>query len=65
MAITLSVSSPELSEERIQALIGDLYRTITKETDVEAELAKGVTQRGAKGEPIMDPLMSNCIGEPI
>jgi len=52
MAITLSVSSPELSEERIQALIGDLYRTITKETDVEAELAKGVTQRGAKGEPI-------------
>ena len=52
MTIILSVSSPELSIERIQALTGDLCRTITKETDVEAELAKGVAQRGAKGDPI-------------
>lgn len=41
MAITLSVSSPELSDERVQALTGDLCRTITKETDVEAKLAEG------------------------
>ena len=52
MTIILSVSSPELSIERIQALTGDLCRTITKETDVEAELAEGVAQRGAKGDPI-------------
>ena len=52
MAIILSVSSPELSDERVQALTGDLCRTITKETDVEAKLAEGVDQKGAKGEPI-------------
>jgi len=54
MEITLSISSPELSDERIQALTRDLCRTITKETSVEAELDKrvGVSQRGAKGESI-------------
>jgi hypothetical protein len=52
MVVTLSVSSLGLSDERIQILTGDLCRTITKETDIEAELAKGIAQRGAKGEPI-------------
>lgn len=52
MAITLAVSSPKLSDERVQALTGDLCRTIANETDVEAKLAEGVDQIGAKGEPI-------------
>ena len=52
MEITLSVSSPCLSDERIQALAGSLCRAITKDTDVEVELCKGVPQKGAKGEPI-------------
>lgn len=52
MEITLSVSSPSLSDERIQALTGSLCRAITRDTDVEAELCKGVSQKGAKGEPI-------------
>lgn len=52
MVVTLSVSSPELSNERIQALTRDLCGTITKETDIEAELAKGTAQKEAKGEPI-------------
>jgi hypothetical protein len=52
MAIILSVSSHELSDEHIQTLTRDLCRKITKETYIEAELSKGVAHRGAKGEPI-------------
>ena len=52
MAITLSVSSKQLNDERLQTLSSDLCRSIIKETDIEAELAEGAAQRGARGEPI-------------
>lgn len=52
MEVTLSISSEELSDSQIQALTKDLCRTIPKETDIEAELVEGTTQKGAKGEPI-------------
>jgi hypothetical protein len=52
MAVTLSISSTELSEDRIQTLTSDLCRSIIKETDIEAELAEDIYPKGAKGEPI-------------
>lgn len=52
MTLTLSVSSTDLSDDRIQTLTSDLCKSINKETDIEAELAEGVSKRGTKGEPI-------------
>lgn len=52
MAVTLSVSSTDLSDDRIQDMTLNLYRTIGKETDIEAELPKGSAEKGARGEPI-------------
>jgi hypothetical protein len=52
MAVTLSISSTEISDDRIQTLTSDLCRSITKETNIEAELAEGISQKGAKGDPI-------------
>jgi hypothetical protein len=43
MAVTLSISSTEISDDRIQTLTSDLCRSITKETDIEAELAEGIS----------------------
>ena len=33
-------------------MTADLCRTIIKETDIEAKLAEGAFEKGAKGEPI-------------
>jgi hypothetical protein len=53
MAVTLSISSDELSDDRIQKLTSDLCRTISKETDIEAELPENISQKGARGGPII------------
>jgi hypothetical protein len=52
MKTTLSISSSELSDERLQSLTGNLCRIITNETDIEADLCTGIAQEGAKGESI-------------
>jgi hypothetical protein len=52
MPIMLKISSSELDEERIQSLTLSLCKTITKETDIEAELAKSPAKKGERGEPI-------------
>jgi hypothetical protein len=52
MAVTLSISSNELSDDRLQKLASDLCRTINKETDIEAELPEDIGKKGARGEPI-------------
>ena len=52
MEVTLSMSSAELSDDGIQGLTTNLCRTITKETDIEAELAEGTYQKGSRGDPI-------------
>jgi hypothetical protein len=52
MALILSISSPELDEERIQDLAFDLCKTLGQEIDVEAKLAERPGQIGDKGDPI-------------
>ncbi len=52
LAVTLSVSSTELNDDRLQALTADLCRIINNEFNIEAVLAEGPAQKGAKGEPI-------------
>jgi hypothetical protein len=52
MAVSLILSSKELSEEDIQELTSDLCQTIIMETDVDAKLGKGNKLDGTKGEPI-------------
>jgi hypothetical protein len=52
ITLTLSISSPGLSSERLQTLTGNLCRNITKETDIEAKMVAEVAQRGSKGEAI-------------
>lgn len=52
MVVSLSISSPELSDDRVQNLTLDLCRTITRETDIAAELPRDIAGRGTKGEPI-------------
>lgn len=52
MTLTLSLSSGELNDEDIQELTTDLCKTIINETDINAELVEGPTQKGNRGEPI-------------
>ena len=58
MATTLSISSPELNDAHIQKLTADLSRIIGKETDIEAELAERISEKGFKGDPITLGLIS-------
>lgn len=52
MVVRLTLSSDELGNENIQELTTNLCQTIVKETDIDAKIAEGPTQKGAKGEPI-------------
>jgi hypothetical protein len=52
MSIALSISSTELSDDRIQDLTLDLCGTLNRETDIEAELPKSTAKKGSRGEPI-------------
>lgn len=52
MPAALSISSTELSDDRIHDLTFDLCRTLNKESDIEAELPKGIIEKGSRGEPI-------------
>jgi hypothetical protein len=52
MSIALSISSTELSDDRIQDLTLDLCGTLNKETDIEAKLPKGAAKKGSRGDPI-------------
>ena len=52
MAVNLTISSEEFDNEDLQELTTDLCQTIVKETDIDAKIVEGPTQKGAKGEPI-------------
>jgi hypothetical protein len=52
MSIALSISSTELSDDRIQDLTLDLCGALNRETDIEAELPKSTAKKGSRGEPI-------------
>lgn len=52
MNVSLSLTSDELDEERLHGLCQDLCLSLSRETEVEAKLAKGPTIGGARGEPI-------------
>jgi len=51
MAEKLSISSSELSDDRIMALTVDLCQALNKETEIEARFAESKAKDGAKGEP--------------
>jgi hypothetical protein len=52
MSIQLILKNDDLSEDRLQALTQDLSQTLTRETDIHAELAHGDSLQGSKGDPI-------------
>ena len=52
MKLSLLVSCPDLSDEKLQLLTGDLANTLNKETELTGTLAEQTKKRGAKGVPI-------------
>lgn len=52
MVITLALSSKELNDEHLQELTNELRKTLVEETDIEAELVEGASEKGTRGEPI-------------
>jgi hypothetical protein len=52
MAIRLSISSEEFSDEDVQEFTNDLCHTIMRETNIDAKIMESPPQKGAKGEPI-------------
>jgi len=52
MSIELILTNDDLSADSLQALIQDLAQTLSRETDIQAQLAEGKTVLGAKGDPV-------------
>ncbi len=52
MEAILTISSAKISEESLQELTIYLCQDIIKEADIDAKLVEGLSQEGAKGEPI-------------
>ena len=52
MAINLSIAAPQLGAEDLHALTHDLCTTVKRETDIQADLATGAAEAGAKGDPV-------------
>jgi len=52
MVVTLALLSKDLNDEALQELTIELRRTLIDETDIEAELVKGLSEKGIQGEPI-------------
>lgn len=52
MRAELSISSEELNDEDLQDLTIELRRTLIDETNIDAELMEGVTEKESRGEPI-------------
>ena len=52
MVVTLALSSKDLNEEDLQELTIELRRTLVDETEIEAELVEGPSEKGSRGEPI-------------
>lgn len=52
MVVMLALSSKDLNEEDLQELTIELRRTLVDETDIDAELVEGSSEKGSRGEPI-------------
>ncbi len=52
MGVTVSLSTSSISSEDLHILTRDLCNTVNAETDLQAELSRGESVAGSKGDPI-------------